>query len=466
MKVLLIQSSLGTETENSFHVFPLGLSYLATAMINQHHEVKIVDLNFMDNLLQGIQASLQEYKPDIVGISFRNCDNQQKIKFIYYYQYFQQIVQHIKSEMPEIKIIAGGTGFSMYPEIIMHHNSLIDYGVVLEAEDIIVDLLENLDNPSQVKGIYYRKTNKIIFTGNALLPDFPSLPFPRRDLIDGAPYKALTYSHGIQTKRGCNLRCSYCNYPYLNGSKLRLRSASHICDEIESLIKDSKVNTFTFVDSVLNVPKGHAEDIMMEIIQRNLNIEWTAYMHIKGITEEFVDLALKSGCRHMLFSPDGISKEAIKGLQKNITFDEVTDIIKLFTRVKRFRQIGIAFSFFINPPGETFGGLVKTVWFYFYLNIYLYFKSRGKIQGWINWIRLEPHTKVYDDAIKEGTITNEIELLPKTFNKKQIKKFYYKHPKLNFWDDVLFPVIKIFEETKSFLLTVLKWVLSRIFHLG
>ena len=55
---------------------------------------------------------------------------------------------------------------------------------------------------------------------------------------------------------------------FLNGKEYRLRAPKRVVDDIELLLKENGIDTFTFVDSVFNIPLTHAEDICNEIIKR------------------------------------------------------------------------------------------------------------------------------------------------------------------------------------------------------
>ena len=118
----------------------------------------------------------------------------------------------------------GGAGFSMFAKEIMERHQRLDFGLVLEAEESLPELLHNLEQPEQVAGIYFRTADEVRYTGDRLLPVFPSAPYPRRDFLDLQPYLQIPFSMGVRTKRGCALKCAYCNYPFLNGQRFRLRT--------------------------------------------------------------------------------------------------------------------------------------------------------------------------------------------------------------------------------------------------
>src|SRR5271169_6817595 len=99
------------------------------------------------------------------------------------------------------------------------------------------------------------------------------------------------------------------------------------------------------------------------MIQRKLNMQWAAYFDIRFATEEFLSLAKRAGCHIFEFSPDGLSKGALKGLNKGIRKIDIKKTVELFIRNKELKDTKAIFYFFLNPPGETFWGLLQTIVF-------------------------------------------------------------------------------------------------------
>lgn len=444
MKVLLVQSYLGQC--DSFPVYPLGLAYIGTSLNHKGHEVEIFDPNVSTHPYDDLQKRVVSFSPDIVGISLRNIDNQHRVAPFYHYQYFQHTLKTIKESSPDVKIIVGGAGFSMFAEKIMERNPSIDFGIYLEGEENVPELLDNLNNPESVSGIYFRKNGKVTFSGFRPLPDFRNDPMPRRNFLDITPYLSHLESLGIQTVRGCPLKCTYCNYPQLNGNRVRARDAKSVCDEIEYLIKQYHINQFMFADGVFNAPLRHSEEICEEIIKRGLKVKWSAWMELKHIPKSFLLLAMKAGCVGITFSPDGISQNALDGLRKGLKERDIKDSFVLFTKDEDVKSLNVTYGMFINPPGETFLGLIKTIIFFIKGKLLL----AGRGGTFINWIRLEPETKVFLEAIGKGEIPRNLDLLPD--NQKELKKLFYSKSPLCHLDFLIITMLKSLNIFKLLLL--------------
>ncbi len=434
MKTLLVQSYLGHN--KYFPVYPLGLAYISTALSRKGHEVRIFDPNTSTRPYEELKERILGYSPEVIGISLRNIDNQYRLAPFYYYKHFQRVLETIRAISPNTIIMAGGAGFSMFAEKIMIRNPTIDFGIYLEGEESVPELLDKLDRPASVGGIYFRKNGALSFTGYRALPDFPNFPVPKRDFIDIAPYLNHPESLGIQTVRGCPLKCTYCNYPQLNGNKLRARDAKSVCDEIEYLVRQFNVKQFMFADGVFNAPLRHAEEICKEIIRRGLPVTWSAWMELKHAPKSFLTLAVRAGCTGITFSPDALSQGALNGLQKELEEKDVQDSLNLFIKDRDLRSIHVTYSMFINPPGETLFGLLKTLGFFLKAKLFL----RGRGGPFLNWIRLEPETKAFQYAVEKGIFKKDFELLP--FDEHGLKNTFFSNPPLNRLDFLIIALLK------------------------
>jgi putative variant cofactor biosynthesis B12-binding/radical SAM domain protein 1 len=411
MNILLMQAYLGgTEPP----VFPLGLSCLASSI--KGHNVKGFDPNIFESPRQELINMLKIFQPDVVGISLRDIDSTNTRKVVFYYRYFRETMDLLKVNSPShSKIVVGGSGFSMFAREIMQDEPRIDFGVYLEGERTFPELIENLKDPHNIKGVFYRKNGRVLFTGPRNQADLNRLPAPDRTVIDIEPYIGVPEAIGVETKRGCALSCVYCVYGFLNGKMYRLKAPEKVLDEIESLTRDLGVRSFMFVDSVFNIPLSHAEAICGEMIQRRVNVSWSAWFSEKYITEEFVELVKRAGCKKIMLSPDGFSNEVLLGLGKIM---RKKDILTTYDMLKKIDGIEICYNFFKNPPAQSLHTFLRLL--FFYVKAKLELKNRVHFE--FNSIRIEPHTQLCEIALNEGVIDKEDDLLyPKFYSKRDTR---------------------------------------------
>ena len=184
LKILLCQSYLGQKSGEP-RVFPLGLSYLAS-LIKDEHELYCYDPNVAQDPLRELSALINKINPDVVGLSLRNIDSSFSYAIRSYYPSFVSQLKVIRENAPSCKLVVGGTGFSLFAEEIMKRNSEIDMGIMFEGEVPFAELLKNFDNPERIKNLIFRKNGKLVFTGKREWIDPDCLPFPAETACRGA----------------------------------------------------------------------------------------------------------------------------------------------------------------------------------------------------------------------------------------------------------------------------------------
>jgi len=400
MNVLLIQAPLGRK---QMPVYPLGLSYIASS-IREKHTVKIIDSNISSKT--EIQDLHKKFDPDVVGIGLRNIDTSQSFDTYSYFQHFPPFVKWISSLSSKQVIIAGGAGFSIFPLEIMKKCKEINYGIYLEGEESFPELLENLDNPANTKGVYYRDNDNILFSGEHSLPDFVKQPSPIR-LIDPKHYQNGIYQLGVQSKRGCLHRCLYCNYPFLNGNIMRCRDVKQVVDEIENLVTRFKIKKFFFADGIFNEPKNHSVEICQEITNRNIKVKWGAYFSIRGFDQSFKDLAADAGCELFDFAPDGLSQNSLDSLIKDIKSSQIKEVMSLFKK-SDYPKFGLNLMF--NVPKMKIRDL------FILATAVIFWPMKYKSLEFVGLtnMRIYPQTPLHQFAIAENIISKDDDLFKTT----------------------------------------------------
>lgn len=416
MKVFLFQNYLGRPEKP---IYPLGLAYLCASL--QDYDLQAFDPNVSSDPYVELSSKLERFKPDVVGISLRNLDTTQYRDPFVYLNSLQTTLDIIKKSTPKARLIIGGSGFSIFAQAVMERFSELDYGVMLEAEKSLPELLKNLDTPKAIPGTLYRENNEVKLSGPPKLPDFDDLPSPKWDIVDLDPYIGQLDTVGVQAKRGCGLKCAYCTYFFLNGSYYRLRSPEKIVAEIKELVQRFKTDHFIFVDSVFNIPRQHAVDVCEEMIRQKVKVSWTGWYNERQFDEDFFTLASEAGCRYFSFSPDAYSDESLRLLKKNLG---VKDIQRVYGIAKRDGGASFGYNFFVNPPGQTYWDFIRLMSFWLRVRLSL----RGRLYGFgLGNIRVEPETEILRIAVEEGVINKDANLMAET--SAELQKLFYTNPK-------------------------------------
>ncbi|NQS97318.1 MAG: radical SAM protein [candidate division Zixibacteria bacterium] len=416
MRILLIQAYLGRREKP---IYPLGLAYLSAML--KDYEIQVIDPNILNDPLGDLRKVIIAFQPEIIGISLRNMDTTQIRDPFVYLSGFSATLEVVKQSAPQAFIIAGGSGFSMFARELMNRFPQIDCGTYLEGEYTLPELAAKFPDLEDVKGVFIRRDGETVFNGVREFPVLDELPFPDWENVPVEPYKHLLDAVGVQTKRGCGLKCAYCSYPFLNGDYYRYRPPESVGEEVERLVKDYGVERFIFVDSVFNIPRKHAELVLREIIMRKIEVKWTGWYNERAMDRGFTELALEAGCELFSFSPDGFSDAALKALGKNLRKD---DILRVFEMMKDYPQAIVSYNFFLNPPGQTLSDLLKLLWF----SVKVRLAFRGRLCGFLlGSIRIEPDTAIFKRAVEEGFISEDTPML--VSNRDELLKLFYKPPK-------------------------------------
>jgi anaerobic magnesium-protoporphyrin IX monomethyl ester cyclase len=414
LRVLLVQSKWTPVREP---LFPLGLIYVATALIHHKHEVRIDDSNVSADPVVGLRKLVRDFEPEVIGVGLRNFDTVGLRNYRSFAPYFFDLISALKQALPKSRIVAGGSGFSLYARQLMERAPVIDYGIVGEGEEAMTELLDNLDNPESVRGIFYRTNGTVNFSGTRKLLDFAKSPAPRWNLVDFGPYLQYPFSIGVQTKRGCPFSCAYCIYPQLEGNVVRARPAKVVVDELEKLAEENGLRTFSFVDSVFSAPKSYARAILEEMLARGLKLRWRGYDDLRSVDTEYIKLARDAGCDRFEFSPDGFSSSALTALNKNISEQ---DIKRAYTAIKKTEGTKAIFNFAVNGPGESLGNLVGIAIFLARLKLIL--RERATLS--YNYIRIYPHTRIHAIALEKGLVGKDDDLFRPTFYNPPPRKYF------------------------------------------
>ncbi len=122
-----------------FLPLPLGLA-LVVASVPSEHEVRVLDFMFLEDPLAEVDRAVAEFRPDLVGISVRNIDNQDSLQPEVYFPQIKELVDRLK-ELGPAPVILGGAGFSVAPREFMEYTGA-DFGMVGEAEEAFVRFLQ------------------------------------------------------------------------------------------------------------------------------------------------------------------------------------------------------------------------------------------------------------------------------------------------------------------------------------
>ena len=147
MRVLFVSANTEQITLPSL---PLGLGCVATATERAGHEVKLVDLMDQTDTLPAIRAAVEGFRPDIIGISVRNIDDQAMENTRFLLDQAKGVVADCRA-VSDARIVLGGAGFSLLPEAVLAYLGA-EMGIQGEGEKAFTILLDALERGADLSG--------------------------------------------------------------------------------------------------------------------------------------------------------------------------------------------------------------------------------------------------------------------------------------------------------------------------
>ena len=402
MRVLLI--SANTE-QLPDPVFPLGAAYMATVAERHGHAVATFDCCFATDPPAALAATIDAVAPDVVGLSLRNLDSSAYPQTTSYVADYRRLVDVVRAATPA-PIVLGGAGFTVMPGTLMRALGA-DVGVVGEGEQAFPWVLERLAAGAPLTstaamrcepagtGVCVRPTERIRRLDDA--------GAPLRERFDWRAYYERGGALNIQTKRGCVFACVFCSYPLIEGAAVRLRSPAAVVDEIAAARHALGARHWFFVDNIFNLPLRHAKALCAELIARDLDIEWSAYLNPKFVDDELCGLMARSGCRAVEFGTDSGAPTMIANLRKEFDVDD----LRRTSRLCRAHGIRFCHSLIFGGPGETEETIDQT--------IALMEELRPTAVVAMTGIRILPGTGMVEVARRDGQIDADDPLIEPRF---------------------------------------------------
>lgn len=423
MKILLLTPLIGIPKSEP----PLGLCYIQACLDKEgYKENKIVDIYDSYNQIEKI---IKEYSPDVVGIA---C-------FTTYRNSSFKLANIAKKVNPKIKTVLGGPHATFMWEQIINNFSSVDFIVIGEAEETMVELVKSLDKGTSLKdvmGIAFREDGKALMTGCRVpMKNLDELPFPSYRDIDlkkyAIPCPPLTTTNEVKanivSSRGCYGNCTFCSTKVFWGN-WRARSAKNVVDEIEWLYNMQNVRFFSFSDDIFTTDINRVIDICKDILNRGLKIKWFCETRVNNISLELFENMKKAGCYLVQFGVESGSEKILKSINKNVTKDQIINAFKLAKQAGLQTEVLIM----VGNQGEDWGTIKETEELLTHIDADILIISITHIFPATKLYELAKEHKLIDDdfwltdkTIPEYTVDNSMSELIKM--RLDVVKHFYKN---------------------------------------
>jgi radical SAM superfamily enzyme YgiQ (UPF0313 family) len=393
-KLILVSANRCTEPNP---VYPLGISYLKSYLSRQMPELEIYIFDLMIGTNEEYIRFLKNIKPDYVGISLRNIDDVNIYKQENFTSHYKQIIDDTR-EFTGSVIIIGGSGFSIYPELLFETLGP-DFGIYGEGEISLHKLimaLENREDYKNIDGLLYRHLGRVVVNKRNSYIQTPVLNF--EDTLTNY-YWQNSGMLSIQTKRGCPYNCIYCTYPLIEGHEVRTLDPDQIIKTLSDLYFTKKIDYVFFTDSVFNINNEFNFDLAEKLILANLKIRWGGYFNFANLDIKLLKKFQQAGLRHIEFGTESLSDTILKKYGKPFTVKDILNISSVCNQLK----IDFAHFLILGGFGETEKTLSET------------FENSKRITRSVFFpyigMRIYPRTRLHKIAIQEKVIDKDNPLL-------------------------------------------------------
>lgn len=333
---------------------PLILAYLAALAEKEGHTVQIIDAEAENLPIPKVIERLQNSKVDLIGITATTP----------FFHTATKMGEALKITFPTIPLVIGGHHINYLKA--QAFNPCFDYAFIGEAEVSWVEFLKKLsmkEDVTTVKGILYRKDNKIRFSGDSnRLENVDLLPLPARHLLKPDLYKLGTMQGrkqftSIYTVWGCPFRCIFCCTGAFIGKKMRKRTPSLVIDEMKHVINTNGTRHFVFLDDTLTLDRNHIIEICNLIKKEELVITFEGSTRANLIDEELVKNMKEAGLIRLSFGLESVDENIRKTMRKEVPMESYIKANELTNKY----NIETLNSCMIGLPGETHETLEKTL---------------------------------------------------------------------------------------------------------
>lgn len=281
MRVLFVEKQIDYE--------PLGLLYLASALRQAGHEVRLSIAAVEDPV-----AAARAWQPDVVGYSVYTGSQ----------AYYRDLNLRIKERVNVVSVF-GGPHPTYFPEFVEEPG--VDAVCIGEGEGAMVDLVQALAEGrplTRIENWWFKGPEGQVEHNpvRAAEDNLDAITFPDRALLFAAD--EFTRQSGIKhfiTSRGCPYDCTYCFNHALaeiyrgKGKRLRQMSVDRVIKEVRWVQQRYPMQFVVFLDDLFIVYESWLQELA-DRFPREIGLPFFCNVRANLVTPKKMELLKKAGC--------------------------------------------------------------------------------------------------------------------------------------------------------------------------
>jgi anaerobic magnesium-protoporphyrin IX monomethyl ester cyclase len=321
---------------------------------------RLYDFTMNEIVRQAVSSS-----PGLLGISCMSTE----------YSSVMKLASMLKERL-KVPIVVGGIHASLYPEHFIYDKSPVDFAVIGEGEEALMELANYLKagraDYDNITGIAYLKNGMYQRTEiRTIHNDLSTSLISAYSKID---MKFYTRPHpyvtrfvrisGVQifTSRGCPYNCTFCSGAIIRrlnkwSRPIRYRPIKSIIEELRFLKDTHRIDGFYIMDDTFCIDKKYTNEFCGELKNAALGLVWGIETRSNLVDEELMLNMKSAGLVQLDVGVESGSDRMLEEIRKGITAKDTLDIFSLAHKHK-LRTFA---SVIVNLPNETLEDLQETI---------------------------------------------------------------------------------------------------------
>ena len=357
-KILLITPPYHSGVVESAGVWlNVAFVYLAGSLRQAGYEPVIYDAMSHWHTYDDIGQRIKDERPDVVGTTAFTAEIVDALK----------VLKLAKEVDPRITTIIGNVHPTYcYDEILRTADNPVDYVVMGEGEQTVVELMQCLSSggdPEKVRSIAYARGSQVVVTPpRPFNHDLDSLPLAW-DLVDWSIYTYKPMKDSVlaivSSSRGCSQRCSFCSQQLFWKRHWRGRSPENFVGELEYLRDTFGVNVVMLADETPTLDRKRWERILDLLIERKVGTKLLMETRVDDIIrdEDIMEKYRLALVDHIYVGVEATTQATLDSFNKNIKVEDSKRALDLINA----QDIVSETSFVLGMPDDTPESMARTL---------------------------------------------------------------------------------------------------------
>jgi radical SAM superfamily enzyme YgiQ (UPF0313 family) len=355
---------------------------------------------FSEDAVRDATAAVQHFQPVVIGLSLRNLDNQSALNTVWHIPAVRDLIEHLRL-VSTATVVCGGPAFSILPAACFEYLQP-DLGLAGDATASFAQLVDCLDSGTPytaLPGLVYREDGRTVVQETHFTEHFQTPP--RLDLLDLQRYDKAGFGIGVVNKLAPYYYATANEQNSRAGEHWRIRPAADVVEEVRRLQRDFGIRKVFFIDSGFNIPLPQAKELCQALLQADVRIRWNSYLQPGECDAELIELMRRSGCSLALIA--GATGYGSTPSEGEVHLEPLARLTSLC------HQSTFPFTLSMNfgDPGETHATVEQKLAFLR--------QTKPAFATLRVGTRVLPHTSLARQALAEGMIRAEADLLRPTF---------------------------------------------------